>query len=141
MRQEMINAIFAYQNIGGVKNLVIMAFTILALYLFLRCIILRHICKEQMRVHPFLDPVLELSWKAIKRKLEKSGARVNFPFLPPHTQPTPIGLRGPFPKKVLGFCFSFFFFSFFLAGERGWEFKPTTTSSSLQAPPFIQQSV
>lgn len=82
MRQEMINAIFAYQNIGGVKNLVIMAFTILALYLFLRFIILRHICKEQMRVHPFLDPVLELSWKAIKRKTGEIRRACKFPIPP-----------------------------------------------------------
>ena len=146
-----------------------MAFTLFAPYLFLRFILLLHICREQICVNPFLDQGLEPSWKAIKRKTGEIGRASKFPVPPPlqtpHTQPTPISaflsfttktaerfskwvadqwcevwwLREPSPQKVLGFFFFLFSF-FFLAGERGWELKPTTTTSSLQAPPFLQQS-
>ena len=146
-----------------------MAFTTFAQYLFLRFILLRHIYKEQICVNPFLEQGLEPSWKVITRKTREIGRASKFPVPPPlqmrHTQPTPISaflsfttktaerfskwvadqwrevwwLREPSSQMVLGFWFFLFLF-FFLAGERGWQLKPTTNNSSLQAPPFLQQS-
>ena len=56
----MINATFAYQNVGGVNNLANMKFTIFAKYLFPRFLLFRYICKEQICVNPFFDPAFSI---------------------------------------------------------------------------------
>ena len=58
---EMINATFAYQNVGCVNNLANMAFTIFATHLFLRFLLCRYICNEQLRVNSFFDPVFSIN--------------------------------------------------------------------------------
>ena len=81
-----------------------MAFTLFAPYLFLRFILLRHICKEQICVNAFLDQGLEPLWKAIKRKNGEIGRASKFPVPPslqtPHEQQTPISAFLSFTTKT-----------------------------------------